>query len=115
MEFQNFVEKLNFLLKSRDKNAADVAIDMKKSQATLYRYIRGTRTPDLEVVVDIAKYFNVSIDWLLGTDTNEEEKRTVEAEIDSAIAEAKKILPLYAAASEEDKSVINSILSKYKR
>lgn len=45
-----------------------------KAQSTIGTWERGTREPSMEDIIEIAKYFGVSIDFLFGL---EEDKRSV--------------------------------------
>lgn len=48
-----------------------MALDLNVSQNTISRYETGDREPDLEMLVRIADYLNVSLDYLLErTDQN---------------------------------------------
>lgn len=44
------------------------------------QYIKGHAVPPIHRVVDIAEYFHVSADWLLGIESGEEDKLLVAAE-----------------------------------
>ena len=44
------------------------------SNATISRYETGKRDPDLILVHNIAKYFNVTIEYLCGEDVNSDEE-----------------------------------------
>lgn len=51
-----------------------VAMDMSISREALSYYENGQRNPDLEMLVRLSKYFNVSIDYLItGEEFNKEE------------------------------------------
>lgn len=49
-----------------DKNLADVAEALGISRVSLGYYESGKRHPDAEVLVKMARYFNVSLDYLVG-------------------------------------------------
>ena len=46
------------------------------SRSTIAMYETGASEPDFETANKIADYFNVSIDYLLGRDNNEQQKKT---------------------------------------
>ena len=48
------------------KNLQTVAQDLGISRASLGYYENGERKPDIEILVKLAKYYNVSCDYLLG-------------------------------------------------
>lgn len=72
--------------------------------ATLSRYLSGNRTPELQYVVKIAEYFNVSIDWLLGM--SGEKFEVLPKEIQD-------IAQLYTIATPDDRRVVQAVLHKY--
>ena len=115
MNYEPFIKNLNYLLSSRGLTAAVAAVEMKMSQGTLYRYLNGTRTPDLNIIITLSEYFQVSIDWLLGLDSDKEKQKENELNIEQFTSDTRKLLTLYKMASEDDKSLIHSILVKYAR
>ena len=53
----------------RNKNNTlqkDIAEYLNITVSTYQRYEYGTRNPSLEILIKLAKYFNVSTDYLLG-------------------------------------------------
>lgn len=61
---QLFRERLRNL--RGEKSLQEVAKDIGISRATLGYYESGYRKPDIEILLKIAKYYNVSCDYLLG-------------------------------------------------
>lgn len=49
-----------------------VALDLNISREALSYYENGKRSPDLEMLVELSRYFNESIDYLI---TGEEHKK----------------------------------------
>ena len=72
-----FVERLQELVKiqCKEKRATvnKIAHDMGMNQPTLHRYLSGEREPNISSLALIARYFNVSADWLLGLKEYEQE------------------------------------------
>lgn len=66
----------------------------------LSKFEKGTRLPSVEILLKIAKYFNVSIDWLV---------RGTDCVLDISENEI-KILKLYRNLKDEDKIKIEGIL-----
>ena len=64
---QLFKERLRNL--RGEKSLQEVAYDLEISRATLGYYESGERKPDIEILLKIAKYYNVSCDYLLGLTT----------------------------------------------
>ena len=62
----DFSQRLTFLLEERGITAYRISKDTGISDSMLARWKSGERLPSLERVIDLAKYFNVSIDYLVG-------------------------------------------------
>lgn len=67
------------LRKSRNLNQDEVAKFLGCSRATVTNYENGRRTPDYNVLIKIANFYNVSTDYILGVEkelsTNDPEKK----------------------------------------
>lgn len=62
----NFGEKLKLLREEKNLTQNDLAKLLNVSKANISRYESGIRQPSIETIIRIAKFFNVSIDWLFG-------------------------------------------------
>ncbi|WP_273705539.1 helix-turn-helix domain-containing protein [Leuconostoc mesenteroides] len=60
------MDRLRELRKERNVTQQELADDMLVTTRTLARYESGEREPRLPIVFDLADYFNVSIDYLVG-------------------------------------------------
>jgi len=58
-------DKLRTLIKESGKTQREIAKDLNYSESAIYDMLHGKRLT-LCNVVDMACYFNVSIDWLVG-------------------------------------------------
>lgn len=58
--------RLKQLREERRLSQAGLAIHLNISQSTVSAYEVGDRTPDLETLVAIAQFFDVSLDYLAG-------------------------------------------------
>lgn len=58
--------------KKKKKNISQIklSIELNTNQNTISRYENGTREADYKMLIKIADYFNVSIDYLLGRTNN---------------------------------------------
>ena len=63
-------EKINYLLGQKDKRQKDLAKILGVTDNTISYYVNGNRLPSLEQIIEIAKYFEVSTDYLLGLNKN---------------------------------------------
>ena len=56
---------LREIRKKRNYNQLKVAMDLSISRESLSQYETGKRSPDVEMLVRLSNYFNVSIDYLI--------------------------------------------------
>ena len=56
---------LRLVRKARNLNQQKVAIDLNISRESLSYYENGKREPSLALLVEMSRYFNVSIDYLI--------------------------------------------------
>ena len=56
---------LKIIRKQRDLNQLKVAMDLNISREALSHYENGKRSPDIEMLRRLSRYFNVSIDFLI--------------------------------------------------
>ena len=64
------IDRLREIRKDRDLQQKDIAKILKISQVQYSRYERGIRTIPIDKLSVLAKYYNVSVDYLIGL-TNE--------------------------------------------
>jgi len=65
-EFKIIGERLNLLRAEKSESLEEVAKHTGLSKSLLSRYERGLVDPGLKALVNLARYFNVSLDWLFG-------------------------------------------------
>ena len=56
---------LKLVRKERKLNQLKVALDLSISREALSHYENGKRSPDIDMLVRLSNYFNVSIDYLI--------------------------------------------------
>lgn len=66
----NLSERLVALKQSRDLLQKSIANDIGVSLRAYQYYERGEREPNVSVLIALADYFNVSIDYLVGRTDN---------------------------------------------
>lgn len=54
------------LMKENKISQSMLAKVLNVKQQTISRYIKGEREPDIDIIIAIAKYFEVTADYLLG-------------------------------------------------
>ena len=104
LSFDAFRENVRRLTESKGMLYKEVAEEIGATPATISRYLTELRDPELEYVYRLAKFFGVSIDWILGV--ADDRTSTFKPEV-------KQIADLYSKASDEDKEVVKTVLRKY--
>lgn len=61
-----FIRRLIELMQKRNMTQTELARRIGTTNVTISRYVSGERKPRIEIVIEIAKVFQVSIDYLLG-------------------------------------------------
>lgn len=61
----SFGENLRTLIEERDMTQKELAMKLNIAPSTMGSYVQNTREPDFATLKSIAKFFNVSIDYLL--------------------------------------------------
>lgn len=59
-------EKIDTLLKENNIKQKELAEFLQVTDNTISYFVRGTRTPNLQQIISISNYFDVSTDYLLG-------------------------------------------------
>ncbi|MBQ8210825.1 MAG: helix-turn-helix transcriptional regulator [Clostridia bacterium] len=66
----DFGTKLRMLIEEKDITQKELALQLNIAPSTVSSYVQNTREPDFATLRLISKYFDVSLDYLLGgTDT----------------------------------------------
>lgn len=66
MSISNFAERLEELIFEKEKNALTLSEDLGCSNSTISDYLKGIHLPTIEMAVQLADYFNCTVDFLLG-------------------------------------------------
>lgn len=100
--------RLRQLREQRRLNQEGLALELNVSQSTISAYELGERTPDLETLISIAGFFNVSLDYLTGlSDT-----RVPISQNDLSRDEIQHIL-IYRSLNQHDKEKIDAYIEGY--
>lgn len=62
----NFSIRLENLLEEENLTQKQLALDLHIASSTINGYVKNNREPDFTMLVRLARYFNVSTDYLLG-------------------------------------------------
>ena len=103
----DFGKNLKRIIEQRGVNQKWLADHAQTTEATISRYIKGVnKSPDVEILVNMAKALDVTVDYLLGvSDIPKFESDTT--------AEQRILLGAFSRASERDASIIWQILDAY--
>lgn len=63
---KKFAERLKELRLEKNLSQSDLAREIKISAACINRWESSLRTPNIDSIVLLCKYFNVSADYLIG-------------------------------------------------
>jgi len=69
IEFVNtFAKNLELLMKENAVSQKQLAQIINVRQQTVSRYVKGAREPDIDILIEIAKFFNVTVGQLVGSE-----------------------------------------------
>lgn len=68
--FPDFASRLNELRKSKGLTLEQLGEDINATRASLSNLENEKRKPSLDMIIKLADYFNVSIDYLVGRTDN---------------------------------------------
>lgn len=72
MNLSIFSERLSELIFDSNKIGREIAKDIGIGKTTIYEYLSGNKMPALSNLIKIADYFNCSLDYLLGLESEQE-------------------------------------------
>lgn len=106
VDYDVFRERLRQLRDSKGLNSQALADYTGMSAAAISRYLSGSRLPDINAILTFADFFGVRAEWMFGIESVDR--------YEDVSDEDRKRIDLFKLASENDKAVIDLILSKYK-
>lgn len=104
-------ERLKQLRKKKGLTQTDLGEILGLDKSTICCYEKGTRQPPIENIIDFMQIFNVTADYLIGTDHL---IKTVEDSHIEAVALSKEEL-IFLEELKKDKTVYNILLDNPKR
>lgn len=63
---KNYLIRLKTLRTDRKLSQKQLAVDLKTTNSSICDWENGRSEPNIETLINIAKYFNVTTDYLLG-------------------------------------------------
>jgi len=94
----SFSQRLKKLRKEKGYTQQELANKLNKSKSTISSYESGRRNPDINVIRDIANFFNVSADYLIG----KSKIRTSNGKIKQAIEDNPELLDFWEQVSKRE-------------
>lgn len=89
-----FGDKLRILIEDRDITQKELATQLNIAPSTVSSYVQNTREPDFATLKMLAKFFNVSIDYLLDYSTGH-----------TSSVQEDELLRVFRALSPEQKEI----------
>lgn len=101
----NFSERLQYLRKSRNMSQPELAAIINVSDRSISAWERGITSPNTEIVIKLADYFNVSADYLLGRD-----KDVDDPQLDENIRSIQRAYEKLGIIDKEKMTAINRLM-----
>ena len=89
-----FADKLRSLIEEHNITQKQLAMHLSIAPSTLGNYVQGVREPDFKTLVELAKYFKVSIDYLLDYNPGK-----------STTSQENELLHIYRSMDNKDKTI----------
>ena len=102
----SFSKILKSLMESRGISQKWLADEAHTTEATISRYVNGIHQPNINLVIDIAKALDVSVDYLIGL-------TAIPYSGEDRTAELRLLVRCYNTASDRDKKLLWGILEDY--
>lgn len=102
-----FYERVIHLIEQAGITKNKMLLDLNLNKSSMLNWEKRRNTPDGDILLKIARYFNVSVDYLLGNDS------PASAPVSPVITfthEEQRVILRYRAMSEEAKLIIRKIL-----
>lgn len=102
---EEFRTRFSILVNESEKNTRELGEAIGASYSLISQWKSGGRKPSIYNVVSIANYFNVSVDWLLGLEDEDNRSKTLDAR---AAVE-------YTGLTEEAVNLLHNLYEQSKR
>lgn len=102
-------EIIKELLNEKEKTQREYANDINISEVTISRWKKGV-IPRIEILQKTAEYFNVSIEYLLGTEHTRKNDQEEKTDINTLSFEEKEIIYNFRKANQCQKEQIIEII-----
>lgn len=115
----NFAQTFKHLRKLKNKTQEGVAKDLSVSKSTIAMWETNKRTPDFEKTEEIADYFNVDLDYLMGrksrsTSFDDMIEPSANAYVFKLSEEEQLLIEAYRSNDETYRKMIEMIIFSFK-
>ena len=97
-------DKIKELRKKSKITQAELSDSINIGQSTLANFENGKRTIPIDIIIQLAQFFNVSADYLLGLSTSPDACKTIYGE--QLSAEEKEIVEAYRTINADGKRIL---------
>lgn len=112
-DLEKFGQRLSLLLSKNNMTQTELAKRLGVTDATISRYISGSRSPYMEIAIEMSKIFNVSIEYLLGL--IDEEKKAAYENFDDDIDANLNVLAKKIFNLEENQNLSDNQIDAMKK
>lgn len=94
------------LLEKNDISQKEFSTALNVSKSTVSMWKHQNRNPDIDMLIKIAQYFDVSTDYLLGLSTNYSKNASANAEKEDVLDEkSKNLMAAFSQLTEDNKDI----------
>ena len=93
-----FNEKLRYLRTRKPLSQVDFAKELGFSQSSVAGWENGTREPNIKTLIEIAHYFEVSVDYLIGNNFMSEYLE----QLNALSSSGRELLDIFSKLSSQD-------------
>lgn len=97
-----FNEKLRYLRTRDHLSQVDFAKELGFSQSSVAGWENGTREPNIKTLIEIANYFNVSVDYLIENSFMSENQK----QLNSLSSTGRELLDIFSQLPHRDQSQV---------
>lgn len=97
-------DKIKELRKKSKITQAELSDSINIGQSTLANFENGKRTIPIDIIIQLAQFFNVSADYLLGLSTSPDAREAIYGE--QLSAEEKEIVEAYRTINADGKRIL---------
>lgn len=102
-----FAERFKFLRNRESESQNDLAEQFNVTQSMISKWEKGKFLPEASKLIEIAEYFQVSTDYLLGLTATSNESRAAKVNMENSLTdEEKEIIDMYRKLPPDLKRVI---------